>query len=169
MDLSSYLQALADSFGAISFHSPTIGVIVALCLSFFLLLCSGFVSASEIAFFSLSPSDINEVEEEKHNSDKSILALREDSERLLANILICNNLVNIAIITLLDFVFMKVVDFGGSELLQFILMTVVLTFLLLLFGEVIPKIYSSQHTLAFCRFAAPKLCKISKLLSSCHQ
>ena len=165
MDISSYFQAIADTFGAISYHPLTVGAIIALCLSLFLLLCSGFVSASEIAFFSLSPSDINEVEEEKHKSDKSILALREDSERLLANILICNNLVNIAIITLLDFVFMKVVDFGGSEILQFLLMTVVLTFLLLLFGEVIPKIYSSQHTLAFCRFAAPTLCNISKVLT----
>lgn len=164
MDITAYFQAFAESFNAVTFHTPTLGVIVALCLSFFLLMCSGFVSASEIAFFSLSPSDINEVEEEKHSSDKSIMALREDSERLLANILICNNLVNIAIITLLDFVFMKVLDFGSSELLQFLLMTVVLTFLLLLFGEVIPKIYSSQHTLAFCRFAAPALCNISKVL-----
>ena len=165
MDILSYFQAIGEAFCAIRFHEPTIGVIVAFCLSLFLLMCSGFVSASEIAFFSLSPSDINEVEEEKHSSDRSIIALREDSERLLANILICNNLVNIAIITLLDFVFMKVMDFGGSDVLQFLLMTVVLTFLLLLFGEVIPKIYSSQHTLAFCRFAAPKLRKISKLLS----
>lgn len=165
MDILSYFQVIGEAFCAIRFHEPTIGVIVAFCLSLFLLMCSGFVSASEIAFFSLSPSDINEVEEEKHSSDRSIIALREDSERLLANILICNNLVNIAIITLLDFVFMKVMDFGGSDVLQFLLMTVVLTFLLLLFGEVIPKIYSSQHTLAFCRFAAPKLRKISKLLS----
>ncbi len=151
-------------FCSISYQQPTLGVIVAFCLALFLLLCSGFVSASEIAFFSLTPSDINEVEEGKHRSDKRIMALREDSERLLANILISNNLVNIAIITLLDFVFMKVLDFGGSDVLQFILMTVVLTFLLLLFGEVIPKIYSSQHTLAFCRFAAPTLCSISKVL-----
>lgn len=164
MDISSYFQAIGDVFCSISCQEPTVGVIIAFCLALFLLLCSGFVSASEIAFFSLTPSDINEVEEEKHSSDKSILALREDSERLLANILISNNLVNIAIITLLDFVFMKVLDFGGSDVLQFILMTVVLTFLLLLFGEVIPKIYSSQHTLAFCRFAAPTLCNISKVL-----
>ena len=164
MDISSYFQAIGDVFCSISYQEPTVGVIIAFCLALFLLLCSGFVSASEIAFFSLTPSDINEVEEEKHSSDKCILALREDSERLLANILISNNLVNIAIITLLDFVFMKVLDFGGSDVLQFILMTVVLTFLLLLFGEVIPKIYSSQHTLAFCRFAAPTLCNISKVL-----
>ena len=164
MDISSYFQAIDDVFCSISYQQPTLGVIVAFCLALFLLLCSGFVSASEIAFFSLTPSDINEVEEGKHRSDKRIMALREDSERLLANILISNNLVNIAIITLLDFVFMKVLDFGGSDVLQFILMTVVLTFLLLLFGEVIPKIYSSQHTLAFCRFAAPTLCSISKVL-----
>ena len=164
MDISSYFQAIGDVFCSISYQQPTLGVIVAFCLALFLLLCSGFVSASEIAFFSLTPSDINEVEEGKHRSDKRIMALREDSERLLANILISNNLVNIAIITLLDFVFMKVLDFGGSDVLQFILMTVVLTFLLLLFGEVIPKIYSSQHTLAFCRFAAPTLCSISKVL-----
>ena len=164
MDISSFLQAIGDVFCSISYHEPTLGVIVAFCLSVFLLLCSGFVSASEIAFFSLTPSDINEVEEGKHRSDKRIMALREDSERLLANILISNNLVNIAIITLLDFVFMKVLDFGGSDVLQFILMTVVLTFLLLLFGEVIPKIYSAQHALAFCRFAAPALCNISKVL-----
>ena len=164
MDISSYFQAIGDVFCSISYQEPTLGVIVAFCLSVFLLLCSGFVSASEIAFFSLTPSDINEVEEGKHRSDKRIMALREDSERLLANILISNNLVNIAIITLLDFVFMKVIDFGGSDVLQFILMTVVLTFLLLLFGEVIPKIYSAQHALAFCRFAAPALCNISKVL-----
>lgn len=164
MDISSYFQAIGDVFCSISYQQPTLGVIVAFCLALFLLLCSGFVSASEIAFFSLTPSDINEVEEGKHRSDKRIMALREDSERLLANILISNNLVNIAIITLLDFVFMKVIDFGGSDVLQFILMTVVLTFLLLLFGEVIPKIYSAQHALAFCRFAAPALCNISKVL-----
>ena len=112
MDISSFLQAIGDVFCSISYHEPTLGVIVAFCLSVFLLLCSGFVSASEIAFFSLTPSDINEVEEGKHRSDKRIMALREDSERLLANILISNNLVNIAIITLLDFVFMQVLDFG---------------------------------------------------------
>ena len=62
MDIASFFQSLFDAFGAVTYHTPTVGVIVALCLSLFLLMCSGFVSASEIAFFSLSPSDINEVE-----------------------------------------------------------------------------------------------------------
>lgn len=143
--------------------APTTGVIVALLVALFLLVCSGFVSASEIAFFSLSPADLNQMDEEKHRADSKISILREDSEQLLATILICNNLVNVSIVMLLNFCFLKVVDFGGSQVIQFIVMTVILTFLLLLFGEIIPKIYSAQHTLRFCRFAAPTLLVLEKM------
>ena len=134
-----------------------------------MLFCSAFVSASEIAFFSLSPTDLSEVEEQRHASDAKILGLRQDSERLLATILISNNLVNIAIVTLLDYFFLQVMHFGNSLLIEFLFMTVILTFLLLLFGEVVPKIYSSQHSLAFCRFSAPALCVLNKLWSPLSQ
>lgn len=86
----------------------------------------------------------------------------DDSERLLATILISNNFVNVTIIMLCNFFFASVVDFGNAKLLEFLLITVVLTFLLLLFGEIMPKIYSAQNTLKFCRKAAPV---ISVLLS----
>lgn len=137
--------------------SPSVGAIIALLMAMVLLLCSGFASASEIAFFSLSPTDISAVEEGKHASDDRILALRADSERLLATILITNNFVNVGIIMLLNYFFAEVIDFGGSDLLEFLFMTVLLTFLLLLFGEIMPKIYSAQHTLSFCRMVAPVL------------
>lgn len=137
--------------------SPSVGAIIALLMALVLLLCSGFASASEIAFFSLSPTDISAVEEGKHASDDRILALRADSERLLATILITNNFVNVGIIMLLNYFFAEVIDFGGSDLLEFLFMTVLLTFLLLLFGEIMPKIYSAQHTLSFCRMVAPVL------------
>ncbi|MBQ0020762.1 MAG: gliding motility-associated protein GldE [Bacteroidales bacterium] len=137
-------------------HDPSLGGYIALGISLVLLVCSGFVSASEIAFFSLSPTDLSDIEEQKHPSDKKILRLRKRSEHLLATILISNNFVNVAIIMLLDFFFAKWLKFGaGSEVLQFIIMTVILTFLLLLFGEIIPKIYSKQYSLKFCRMAAP--------------
>ncbi len=142
---------------------------MALVLSILLLFCSGFVSASEIAYFSLSPTDLSEIEECKHASDSKILSLRQDSERLLATILISNNLVNIAIVTLLDYFFLQVIHFGDSLWVEFLFMTVILTFLLLLFGEVVPKIYSSQHTLAFCRFSAPALCVLNRLWSPLSQ
>lgn len=150
------------------FLTPSIAAYVALALSVLLLFCSGFVSASEIAFFSLSPSDLSEVEEEKHSSDVKILKLRARSEHLLATILISNNFVNVAIIMLLDFFLASWLRFGQdgmSQILQFTLTTVVLTFLLLLFGEIVPKIYSKQHSLSFCRFAAPIFAVLDKI---CH-
>lgn len=134
---------------------PSIGAIVALCLVVILLYASGFVSASEIAFFSLSPSDLNSIEAEEHRSDKRIKALLKDSERLLATILISNNFVNVTIIMLCNYFFAEVVDFGSAKILEFLVITVCLTFLLLLFGEIMPKIFSAQHALAFCRKAAP--------------
>ena len=155
MDPDSYLCRLADLFDGVTVTAPSVGAIVAISLAVLLLFASGFVSASEIAFFSLSPGDLNDVEEEKHTSDKYIKSLLADSERLLATILISNNFVNVMIIMLCNYFFAEVVDFGASVLLEFLVITVILTFLLLLFGEIMPKIYSAQHTLRFCRFSAP--------------
>ncbi|MBD8980696.1 MAG: gliding motility-associated protein GldE, partial [Bacteroides cellulosilyticus] len=128
--------------------------IIAIVLAGLLLLVSGFASASEIAFFSLSPSDLNAIDEKKHPSDEKISKLLDDTERLLATILITNNFVNVTIIMLCNFFFMSVFEFH-SPIAEFLILTVILTFLLLLFGEIMPKIYSAQKTLAFCRFSAP--------------
>lgn len=116
-----------------------------------------------LLFFSLSPTDVGKIEENRHAADSKILELKEDSERLLATILISNNFVNVAIIMLLNFFFSKTLIFGDSRLLEFLFMTVLLTFLLLLFGEIMPKIYSSQHTLSFCRMVAPSFVWMEKL------
>lgn len=155
MDPDSYLSRLSDLCNGVTVMSPSIGAIIALMLAILLLYASGFVSASEIAFFSLSPSDLNEIEEEKSLSDTKIKSLLEDSEHLLATILISNNFVNVTIIMLCNYFFASVIDFGQAQILEFLVITVVLTFLLLLFGEIMPKIYSAQHTLSFCRKAAP--------------
>jgi gliding motility-associated protein GldE len=129
---------------------------LAIAIAGLLLLASGFASASEIAFFSLNPSDLNDIKERRHPSDEKIDALLQDSERLLATILVTNNFVNVTIITLCDYFFMKVFVFH-SQMAEFVILTVVLTFLLLLFGEIMPKIYSTQRALPFCRFAAPAI------------
>ena len=163
MDPDSYLCRLAELFDGVTVATPSFGAIVAIVLAVLLLFASGFVSASEIAFFSLSPNDLSEIEEEEHPSDKRIMSLLKDSERLLATILISNNFVNVTIIMLCNFFFAQVVDFGGSVIVEFLVITVILTFLLLLFGEIMPKIYSAQHTLRFCRFAAPVLSVLEKV------
>ena len=128
----------------------TMGVFIAAVLAALLLFVSGFASGSEIAFFSLSPSDLSELDEEKTGTDRNIKMLREDSERTLATILITNNFVNVTIIMLCNFIFASLVRFKVMWL-EFLIITVLLTFLLLLFGEIMPKIYSRQQPLAFCR------------------
>jgi Mg2+/Co2+ transporter CorB len=167
LDPDSYLCRLAELFDGITIYPPSVGAIIAIVLAVLLLFASGFVSASEIAFFSLSPNDLSEIEEEEHSSDKRIMALLEDSERLLATILISNNFVNVTIIMLCNYFFAEVVDFGGSVIVEFLVITVILTFLLLLFGEIMPKIYSAQHTLRFTRFAAPIIMALKKCSVLC--
>ena len=114
---------------------------------------SGFASGSEIAFFSLSPADLNDLDETKTDADAQIQQLREESERTLATILITNNLVNVTIIMLFTYFFDHTVDFGGAWWLEFLCITVLLTFLLLLFGEIMPKVYAARYPLRFCRAA----------------
>jgi len=155
-----YLQQI---FSEVQFLEPTAGAIVAAVLACILLIFSGYASGSEIAFFSLSPNDLNELDEEKNRSDQYIIALREDSERTLATILITNNLVNVTIIMLCNYFFSHVIDFGMAYWLQFVVITILLTFLLLLFGEIMPKVYAGQHVLAFCRFSAGGILRLSRL------
>lgn len=153
MDSDYFLCHLAIFINGITVNAPNVSQIVAIILAALLLLASGFASASEIAFFSLSPSDKNEIEEGKHPADAKVSRLLENTERLLATILITNNFVNVTIIMLCNYFFMGVFDFS-SPLVEFIILTVSLTFLLLLFGEIMPKIFGAQRTLAFARFAA---------------
>ena len=155
-----YLQQI---FNEVQFIVPTTGAIIAGVLTIVLLIFSGYASGSEIAFFSLSPKDLNELDEEKNDCDREIMALREESERTLATILITNNLVNVTIIMLANYCIAHVVDFGAAYWLEFIVITVLLTFLLLLFGEIMPKVYAGQHALSFCRFSAPGIVVLRKL------
>ena len=148
MDFLSIEQALSD----ISFNPISLGVVIAILITIVLLGLSAFASASEIAYFSLSPSDLSELSEERAEQDKAINMLRDDSERTLATILITNNFVNVTIIMLCNYIFTSLVYFGEKAYwLQFLIVTVLLTFLLLLFGEIIPKVYSREDPLAFCR------------------
>lgn len=148
LDISSITETLDD----VTFLSPSTGCIVAVVLAAILLLLSAFASGSEIAFFSLSPSDVDELEDSKTSTDMNIKMLREDSERTLATILIANNFVNVMIIMLLGYAIGEIVEFGPKAYwLQFLVTTVILTFLLLLFGEIMPKVYSRQAPLKFCR------------------
>ncbi|MBQ2554237.1 MAG: gliding motility-associated protein GldE [Prevotella sp.] len=157
-------SAISEVFQQVHFIAPTAGTYVAAALAALLLIASGFASGSEIAFFSLSPADINELQQERTETDRRINLMLEDSERTLATILITNNLVNVTIIMLCNYVFAHTVDFGKAYVLQFLCITVLLTFLLLLFGEIMPKVYARQNPLRFCRRAVAPLMVLRRML-----
>ncbi|MBR5062041.1 MAG: gliding motility-associated protein GldE [Prevotella sp.] len=143
---------------------PTFGVYFAIGLTCLLLVLSGLASGSEIAFFSLSPTDIAELDPERNAADRNIQMLRDDSERTLATILIANNFVNVTIIMLCNYVFGSIVHFGPKAYwLEFLCVTVLLTFLLLLFGEIMPKVYSRQKPLRFCRWVVSGILFLRKM------
>ena len=144
------------------FHPITTGTVIAVLLTAFLLLVSGFASGSEIAFFSLSPQDLEELDADKNPCDARIEQLRNDSERTLATILIANNFVNVTIIMLCNYIFSSLMQFKVAWL-EFIIITVLLTFMLLLFGEIMPKIYSRQAPLKFCRKAVSGIMFLRKV------
>lgn len=129
-----------------------------------LLLLSGYMSSSETAYFSLSPQDINTIKESDAHNDKRLLNLLEHSEQLLATILIGNNVVNMAIVFLSNYALFLLIDFGGATTLRFVLQTIALTFLLLLFGEITPKVIARKNPLAMSRFSTPLMVPLFHLL-----
>ncbi len=157
MDSDYFLSDLFQTINPLS-----LPIVVALVVALLLLFVSGFVSASEVAFFSLSPADLDEIQDEKSQADKSIHGLLERSEFLLASILIVNNFVNVAIVMLCTYGINEWVTFK-SDVLSFILQTVLLTFILLLFGEIMPKIYAQKRSLSFVRKGVPILVFLERI------
>lgn len=137
-----------------------IAQIVALSIAIICLLFSGFISGSEIAYFSLTPSQLEDLEgSPKGNTIKKLI---ENPERLLATILIANNTVNVTIVILCNFALGPIFDNMG-EVLSFILQTVILTFLILLFGEILPKLYANSYGLTWAKFATGGISFLMKL------
>ena len=134
--------------------------IVALCCAAFALSISAFVSGSEIAFFSITPQQAEELEEGERSD--SIRRLLDMPERLLATILIANNLVNVTIIVLTSFA-LSALFANLSPVADFLLQTVLLTFLILLFGEILPKLIANTNPVRWARFAAPAVTAIMRL------
>lgn len=160
MDSDYFLSGLFDQ---VTIQALTAGPVIALSLAALLLLVSGFVSASEVAFFSLTPGDISDIREEDSPSDPLLLRLLDHSEYLLAAILIANNFVNVAVVMLCTYGFNAVINFSAAPVLGFVLETIVLTFLLLLFGEIMPKIYAQKNSLRFVRHTAPILSMMERI------
>ena len=136
--------------------------IVALAIALLALFVSGFVSGSEIAFFSLTPAQTENIEDTPKG--RSIVNLLSKPENLLATILITNNLVNVTIVVLCNFALGPVFS-NMPPVLSFILQTVILTFLILLFGEILPKLYANSYPVTWAKFAAPGISFFEKIFT----
>jgi putative hemolysin len=128
------------------------GMVVVVILLFF----SAMISGSEVAFFSLAPKHIKSLKEQTSRNEHLVLRHLEKPEHLLATILIANNFINVGIVIIASFVTGTVFDFSASPVLGFVIQVVVITLLLLLFGEILPKIYANRFAYGFAlRMAIP--------------
>lgn len=151
-----------EALPLIQVSQPTPSSIFAGCVAIFGLFMSAFMSGSEIAYFSLTEQQIESIDDEKKRYRiKQILA---NPEKLLATILIGNNLVNVMIVVLSTFVMSQVFQFN-SAVLSFLIQTVILTFLILLFGEILPKLYANSYNVHFATMAIKPLSTIKQLLN----
>lgn len=150
----------------ISLVAPDFATVGALVVLLLLLICSAMVSGSEVAYFSLSPVDMKTIEEKPSAPFKRISELLARPSRLLATILICNNLVNIAIVVLSAFILGDLIDFDQeTALIRFVIEVILVTAIILLFGEVIPKIYAASNPLRMAQLMALPLGAMNKLFS----
>ena len=132
-------------------------------VSLVVLLCiSGLISGTEVAFFSLTKADL---EDESNLNIKQVNHLLEGPKKLLATILIANNFVNILFILLFTYVGDYLFSNLSSTLLKFLIEIVLVTFLILLFGEVLPKIYASRNAYGFASFMAKPMIFLNSMLS----
>lgn len=141
----------------------TTGAVIGIVVVLALLFCSAMISGSEVAYFSLGPQHLNTLKEQHTRKEQLVLNLLERPERLLASILITNNFINVGIVIIASYVTGTLLDFSNSVLLGFLIQVIVITFLLLLFGEIIPKVYANRFAPQFARRMAIPLVVLDKV------
>ena len=139
-------------------------LLFALIFTAILLCLSALISASEVAFFSLSPKSRDDLRKSASTRDKTVLQVYDKPKLLLATILIASNLVNIGIVLISETIAKEELDFMQNPVLAFLIQVVAVTFIILLFAEVIPKVFAHQHSLSVARFMAFPILFLEKLL-----
>jgi len=136
------------------FAGFSIEAIIGLIVLIVLIILSGLVSGSETAFFSLAPADVDKLTNSKHTKDLLILELRNKPKELLATILIANNFINVAIVILSAYLTGLIFNLDSNPVLSFILQVIVITSIILLFGEIIPKIFANKEPVMIANIMA---------------
>ncbi|MGQ9620002.1 MAG: gliding motility-associated protein GldE [Bacteroidales bacterium] len=147
------------------FLTSNIKIITGFIILVILILFSACMSGSEVAFFSLGPKDMDRIKSEKNKRSQTLLMLINKPEELLSTILVANNLVNVGIVILSAFLTGKLFDFSNYPVAGFIIEVVAITFLILLFGEILPKVYATRNYYNISLFMAYPLYILEKTLS----
>jgi putative hemolysin len=147
------------------FNPPDLKIIIGLIVLVFLLAGSALMSGSEVAYFSLRPEDIDRFKNNKDKKSDMVLKLYGIPEKLLSTILVVNNMVNITIVLLSAFLSSRMFNFSSAPVIGFIVEAIVITFLLLFFGEIMPKVYASRNNVATALFMAYPLLVLGKIFS----
>ena len=162
---SEYQLSLIPFFSGINANAPDFKAIIELSVLALLLFGSAMLSASEVAYFSFRPEDIRRLRSEKSKRAKTAIKLYNNPEKLLSTIIVANNTLNIAIIFLVVFISLRFFDPGAGKLAGFIISMAVITFMLLLFGEVMPKVYASGNQRTVALYMAYPLTILQKIFS----
>jgi len=148
----------------LSFFNPIdSSVFISLGVLLVLLGTSGLISGAEVAFFALKPHEIEDLKRQNSKRSRVISQFLSKPKELLATILITNNFVNVGIIILATFISASLFNFQGVAWLQFLVQVIIITFLLLLFGEVLPKVYANNNAVKFVGFISLPLSIFDKL------
>ncbi|MBR4391488.1 MAG: gliding motility-associated protein GldE [Bacteroidales bacterium] len=139
------------------FTGFTLNAIIGLAVLCLLLVASGLLSSSETAYFSLQPADIDDLESRNDAKSRLVLKLRERPKSLLATILIGNNFVNVTITLLATYIVSEMFDMAHHPAAAFIMEVIVITSLVLIIGEITPKIVASKRPVKIARFMARSL------------
>ena len=136
---------------SVEINDLTIGLIIGVIIVFVLIFLSALVSGSEVSFFSLSSKNLEDLSEIDEKKEEQIRSLLSKPNKLLATILITNNFINVAIIILSSYLTSNIFDFSSSKTFQFIVQVIVITFVLVLLGEITPKVYAKQNAVLFSK------------------
>ena len=145
---------LTGIYWNIQFQPFTTGMAISIFIIVILLVLSALISGSEVAYFSLTPAEKQKVFASPTKKDSYIQKNLDSPEKLLATILVANNFINVGIVIFSSFTIDSLVNFLNEPILGFIVQIIVISFVILLFGEIIPKVYSTNNALKFARFIA---------------
>ncbi len=143
--------------------TPDYKIITGIIILLLLLCASAFISGSEVAFFSLKPEDLEKLRNKKSQKAKNVLHLYNMPEKLLSTILVSNNTINIAFVLLAAYLSARLFDFSAKPVLGFVVEAIGITFLLLLFGEIMPKVFASKNQIKMTLFMASPLAALEKV------